>query len=140
MDNNVKSYRKPYNRPVTRTWWTQWSFYVKYMLREGTAIFAVLVALELMLITALPFFGVKPADAVCCVLSNPVAIILNIVSLVAVIFHAVTWFNLMPKAMRMFFTKKPTDTKLIPDSYYVIALWVATAVSSIVIILAFLLV
>ena len=136
MDNNVKSYRKPYNRPVKRTWWADWSFYVASMLREGTAFLAVFVALELLVITALPFFAIKGADAaVTAVLSNPIAFILNLIALVAVVFHAFTWYNLMPKAMRMFFTKKPDDTRLIPDKFYVFGLWGATAAATLVIIL-----
>ena len=44
MENEVKSYRKPYVRPVKANWWTDRSFYIAYMLREGTAVWAVLVA------------------------------------------------------------------------------------------------
>ena len=32
-------------------------------------------------------------------LRNPLVIVLNIVSLIFVIFHTITWFNLAPKAM-----------------------------------------
>lgn len=138
MDNNVKSYRKPYHRPVKRTWWMGWGFYKAYMLREGTAFLAVFVALELIVLTALPFFGIKTADAaVPAVLGNPIALLLNLVALVAACFHAYTWYNLMPKADRRFFTNKPDDTKLIPEKFYVLTLWGCTGFASLVIILFF---
>ena len=97
MENEVKSYRKPYVRPVKANWWTDRSFYIAYMLREGTAVWAVLVALELLVLSF-------PGTNVDAVLSNPLMIIINLISLVAVLFHAFTWFNVMPKAVRMFAT------------------------------------
>ena len=138
MDNNVKSYRKPYHRPVKRTWWMGWGFYKAYMLREATAFLAVFVALELIVLTALPFFWIKNAnDAVTAVLGNPIALLLNLVALVAACYHAYTWYKLMPKAMRQFFTKKPDDTRLIPDKFYVGGLWIGTGIVSLVILLFF---
>ena len=38
--SEVKSYRKPYHPPVKATWWKENPFYVRYMLREGTAVLA----------------------------------------------------------------------------------------------------
>ena len=138
MDNNVKSYRKPYHRPVKRTWWMDWGFYKAYMLREGTAFLAVFVALELIVLTAIPFFGIKTADAaVPAVLGNPIALLLNLVALVAACFHAYTWYPLMPQADRRFFTNKPDDTRLIPEKFYVLTLWGFTGFASLVIILFF---
>lgn len=129
MENEVKSYRKPYVRPVKANWWTDRSFYIAYMLREGTAVWAVLVALELLVLSF-------PGTNVDAVLSNPLMIIINLISLVAVLFHALTWFNLMPKAVRMFATKKPTDVKLIPAKLIVTGLWAVAVGSFVVIILA----
>lgn len=129
MENEVKSYRKPYVRPVKANWWTDRSFYIAYMLREGTAVRAVLVALELLVLSF-------PGTNVDAVLSNPLMIIINLISLAAVLFHALTWFNLMPKAVRMFATRKPTDVKLIPAKLIVTGLWAVAVGSFVVIILA----
>lgn len=129
MDNNVKSYRKLYVRPVKANWWTQKGFYTLYMIREATSVLGLWVALELIILMLLPFLGIQSHSF----LSNGLVILLNIVSLAAVLFHAFTWFNLMPKAVRMFTNGQPTNTKLIPPAAFITALWVGTAVASIVI-------
>lgn len=135
MDNNVKSYRKPYVRPVKANWWTDRAFYIAYMLREGTAVVSLFVALELMAILLLPIFEIDPKSLIC----NPIVILFNIVALVAVLYHAFTWYNLMPKAVRVFTSGEPTNTKLLPGKLVVSALWIGTAVASVVIALALIL-
>ena len=47
--SETKSFRKPYNPPIKATWWTKNPFYIRYMVREGTAVCALFVALELIL-------------------------------------------------------------------------------------------
>ncbi len=133
MENNVKSYRKPYVRPVKATWWTDRGFYIAYMIRESTSVMAVFAALELL------YLSLVPTQTCVGFLSNPLVILLNLIALAAVIFHTYTWFNLMPKAVRMFATRQPTDTKLLPEILVSGALWVGAAGSFVVIILAFLL-
>ncbi|MGN1393738.1 MAG: fumarate reductase subunit C [Succinivibrionaceae bacterium] len=142
MDNNVKSYRKPYVRPVKANWWTEKKFYVAYMLREATSVLGLFVALELMFIIAAPVLGINPRAFI----ANPVIILLNIVSLVAVLYHAYTWYNLMPKAVRVFMSNLPVisalntkndPTKLLPESMVVLGLWIGTIASSVVIFIAF---
>ncbi len=134
MDNNVKSYRKPYVQPVKANWWADRAFYIAYIIRECTSLFTLWVAVELI---ALVFF-VQIGKANLCeeFLQNGFVIVLNIIALAAVLFHAFTWYNLMPKAVRVFLTKKPTDTKLLPAKFIVAGLWAGTIVSWIVCILA----
>ena len=136
MENNKKSFRKPYVRPVKANWWTDRAFYIAYMLREGTAFLGAWVALEFLIIIFAPIFGLHPKVATAAILSNPIVILLNIISLVAVLYHAITWFNLMPKAVRMFTNGNPTNTKLIPEKLIVLAQWVGFTVASVVIIIA----
>lgn len=139
MDNNVKSYRKPYVQPVKANWWTDRAFYIAYMLREGTAVVALWVALELIYFAFLAVLVPIPQYAMQVIASfvqNPLVILLNFVALISVLYHAYTWYNLMPKAVRMFLTNKPTDTKLLPEVVVVAALWIGTVVASIVVCLA----
>lgn len=136
MENNKKSFRKPYVRPVKANWWTDRAFYIAYMLREGTAFLGAWIALEFLIIIFAPTFGLNPKIATVAILSNPIVILLNIISLVGVLYHAITWFNLMPKAVRVFTSGNPTNTKLIPEKLIVLAQWGGFAVASVVIIIA----
>ena len=139
MDNNVKSYRKPYVQPVKANWWTDRAFYIAYMLREGTSVVALWVALELIYFVLLAVLIPQSLVAsvyVAAFIKSPIVIILNIIALVSVLYHALTWYNLMPKAVRMFLTNKPTDTKLLPEIVVTGGLWIGTVCASIVIILA----
>lgn len=132
MDNNVKSYRKPYVRPVKANWWTDRSFYIMYMLREGTSIFGLIVALELLYLICAPIFSLPTKF-----IANPVMAIINIVALVSVMYHTFTWFNLMPLVLRIFKSNQPTETKLIPAKLFVIGLWAAWVVACILLALVF---
>ncbi len=104
MEQN--SNRKPYVRPVEANWWTKKNFYIKYMLREGTCLLVLLFALEMLayyisLTTAAEEDLFAKAQKFAGFFSHPVTILVNLVVLAAVLFHAFTWFPLMPKALRV---------------------------------------
>lgn len=139
----VNSFRKPYHREVKATWWTQNPFYVRYMIREGTAVLAFFATLEIalgiFLFALCDLHGDLNADAVAPYLwwaqdflGNPVVILFNVVCLVAQLFHMVTWFNLMPKAVRVFMNKNSTE--LLPGYLVKIGLY-AAAIGGFVVVL-----
>ncbi|GAB7218668.1 fumarate reductase subunit FrdC [Vibrio comitans] len=124
------SNRKPYVREMKRTWWKDHSFYRFYMLREATV-------LPLILFTLFITFGlgalVKGPDAWATWLgfmSHPVVIIINILALAGSLFHAHTFFNMMPQVMPMRFKGKAIDKKAI-----VLAQWAAVAFISLVVLI-----
>lgn len=144
--SDVKNYRKPYNQPFDKTWWAKNPFYFRYMLREGTAMCALFVGLEILLgvlcfvisdlrsevptvQSAAPYLWY-----VQCFLANPIVMAINLASLGGIVFHAITWFALMPKAMRIFMNK--TTTELVPDLAFIGALYAAMAGATVVILLA----
>jgi fumarate reductase subunit C len=51
--------------------------------------------------------------------ANPVVIAINIISLFFVVFHAITWFNLAPKAMAVRLGGKRVPAILIAGPQYV---------------------
>lgn len=144
--SDVKNYRKPYNPQFEATWWTKNPFYFRYMLREGTAACALFVALELLLgvfLFLMCDFGAEVATAKSAApylwwvqdfLGNPLVLLLNLASLGAVVFHAVTWFALMPKAVRVFMNK--TTTELVPEPFVMGALYALAAGATVVILIA----
>lgn len=88
-----------YRRRVSTYWWTrQWS-YLKFTLRELTSLsVAYFVVIMLLQIVALE----QGPDAYARFqtwLKTPVAVVLNVIALLFVLFHTITWFNLAPRAM-----------------------------------------
>ena len=128
------SHRKPYNPPVNKLWWLKNRVYTKYMIRELTAVFCLWVAIELLLFSASPLFSTEPDLWVSDFVQKPWVIALNIISLVAVLFHAVTWFNIMPKAVRLFRSRAPEETRLVPPIVWILLLWGITLIASAIII------
>jgi fumarate reductase subunit C len=101
------------------------------MIRELTAIFSLWIAVELLVIcAATAFMGTENQVWIARFIQHPVVIGLNLVSLVAVLFHAVTWFSIMPKAVRIFRSKRPEETRLIGPKFWIILLWSLTLVAS----------
>lgn len=144
--SEVKSFRKPYNPPVKKaTWWLENPFYIYYMVREGTAVLALFAVLEIVLgifALALCDFGHAQELAVDAYfapyvwyvksfLGNPVVIALNVIILLSQLFHAVTWFALMPKAVRVFMNKNSTE--LLPEWVTKVALYLGLIGATVVI-------
>lgn len=156
--SEIKSYRKPYHRPAEKlTWWTHNPFYVKFMLRELTAVTALFAALEIILgvflfaLCNLEFARIPEAAELIeafgaphpatpylwflqSFLGNPLIILLNILTLAAQLFHMVTWFSLMPKAVRLFMNKNSTE--LLPDYVTKLGLYAAAFGATVIILVA----
>lgn len=141
--SEVKSFRKPYTPPVKKmTWWLENPFYIFYMVREGTAVLALFAVLEILFgIFMLALCELTPNQSLTGVapyvwylqnfLGNPVIIALNVIILVSQLFHAVTWFALMPKAVRVFMNKNSTE--LLPEWVTKVALYLGLVGATVVI-------
>ena len=129
MDNS-QSKRKPYVRPVDRNWWTKSRFFLLYMLREGTSLFvstyAVILLVGLLRLSQGPeaFAGWQAA------LTHPLSILFHLAILAACLFHAKTWFELAPKAMRLM-----KGEELFPAKPIILAQYAALGVVSLVVLL-----
>ena len=133
----MESHRKPYIREVKKTWWLDNRAYLKYMIREGTAVLSLLISLELLAICLITvFYPDNSQTIIASMIQHPAMIVFNIIALLAVLFHTVTWFNIMPKAVRLFRSSSPKETRLIPARFFVISLWLVTIVASAIIALA----
>jgi len=99
MINPTEYLPKSYHTRVSTYWWlTRWA-YLKFILREGSAVFvAWAVIVTLLQIHALARGPAEYAEFQNW-LRSPLVLVVNAVSLLFIIFHAVTWFNLAPKAM-----------------------------------------
>lgn len=93
------SKRKKYVREITPTWWKSWDFYKFYMLREATAV--PTVWFSLVLLYAVICLGKADGFVMNFIpfLQNPLVVILNIISLAALLLHAVTLFDMTGEVM-----------------------------------------
>ena len=99
MVNPTEYVPKSYHPRVSTYWWLARWPYLKFILRELSSVFvAFFVLVTLLQIRAL-VGGPAEYEKFQQWLRSPVVLIVNAVSFLFVIFHAVTWFNLAPKAM-----------------------------------------
>jgi fumarate reductase subunit C len=120
------SNRKPYVREVKRTWWKSNPFYRFYMVREATVLPLIVFTLFLTVGLGCLVKGPEVWQSWLNFMANPVVIIINIIALIASLFHAYTFFGMMPKVLPMRLKGKLIDKKII-----VLSQWVAVAVISV---------
>jgi len=99
MINPTEYLPKSYHTRVSTYWWLKRWAYLKFILREGSSVFvAWIVIVTLLQIRALTR---GPADFAAFQerMRSPLLRAINAISFLFVVFHAVTWFNLTPKAM-----------------------------------------
>lgn len=90
---------KRYRRPMPLTWWLTHRAYFFFMLRELTSVFiAVYLGLLLLLLYRLSQ-GREAYEAYLRFLAAPGMLAFHILALAASLFHAVTWFNLVPQVL-----------------------------------------
>jgi fumarate reductase subunit C len=90
---------KGYRVRMSTYWWLGRWPYLKFILREISSVFVAWFVIETLLQINALIGGPGAYTDFQSFLANPLVIALNIVSLFFIIFHAVTWFNLAPKAM-----------------------------------------
>lgn len=122
------SKRKKYVREMTPTWWRKLDFYKAYMLREATSIFAVWFCIVLLYgVLCLSSYGPHGIMSFIEFLRNPVVVILNIITLVATLYHTATYFIMTPKVMNII-----VKNERLPHSVVRNLLWIVTTLISVV--------
>jgi fumarate reductase subunit C len=87
-----------YVRPM-RGWWRRNPYFLRYMLREGSALFLTGYALTLLFGLFRLSQGAAAYEGWRAALATPWAIALHGLALVFVAYHSWTWFQVMPKTM-----------------------------------------
>lgn len=85
-----------YVRPM-RFWWLRKSYFALYMVREGSAVFLTIYALILLAGLACLAGGQAAFNDWRALLATRPAILFHVVAFAAVLYHSVTWFQVMPK-------------------------------------------
>ena len=94
--------RRPYVRPM-QGWWRRDPYFVRYMIREMTAVAVLVYAIVLMLGVVRLAQGEAAWNDWLAALRTPWAMALHLVLLVSMAIHAQSWFEIMPKTMAMMF-------------------------------------
>jgi fumarate reductase subunit C len=119
------SNRKPYVREVKRTWWKNHPFYRFYMIREATVLPLILFTLFLTFGLGCLVKGPEAWQSWLSFMANPVVIAINIVALAGSLFHAQTFFSMMPQVVPVRFNGKKVSKSVI-----VLGQWAVVAVIS----------
>ncbi|WP_273802867.1 fumarate reductase subunit FrdC [Providencia rettgeri] len=123
--------RKPYVREMKGDWWQKLGFYRFYIMRESTSVlqvwFSILVLYGVFALKSGPeswagFVGF---------LSNPIILIINIITLAATLLHTTTWFNLAPKAVSIIVKDKKMSDEPIVKGFWALTIVVTAAILAI---------
>ncbi|HEV3258897.1 MAG TPA: hypothetical protein VG013_18650 [Gemmataceae bacterium] len=88
-----------YRSRMSTYWWLQRASYLTFILRELSSIFVAWFIVYLLLLVRAVSQGPLPYRDFLNWAGSPGIVVLNLVSLFFVVFHAMTWFNLAPQAM-----------------------------------------
>jgi len=103
-------------------WWRRNPRYVKYMIRESSALFVTVYALILLRGLWCLVEGKDAWQAYLHTLTSPIAIIFHVLAMLAAGYHTITWFNVSPKvAPHVYRGEERIPDSLITNVQYVIA-------------------
>ena len=109
----------PYRRPVSPTWWLGRRAYFLFIVRELTSVFiAAYLMLFLILLRKLAV-GREAYEAYLLFLATPGMLAFHVLALAAALFHAVTWFNLLPNIMVVRFGENRVPAIIVAGVNYV---------------------
>jgi fumarate reductase subunit C len=121
-------YHPRWYRPrVSTYWWLErWSS-LKFILRELSSVCVAWFAVVLMLLLRALRGGPGAYQGFLEWLQSPALVVINVISLAFVVFHAVTWFNLAPKALVVRLGGKRVPGWMIAGGNY--AAWLVVSVA-----------
>jgi len=112
-------------RRMSTYWWlTRWS-YIAFILREVSSIFVAWSVVYLLLLVRAVSRGDGAYRQWLAWSATPVLVLLNLVTVLFVVFHAITWFNLASQAMVLH-----AGRRRVPGSWITTANYVAWLVAS----------
>ena len=88
-----------YRQPVSLFWWTHRRSYLLFVLRELSSVAVAWFVVHFLLLVTAVHRGPAAYREFLDWSASPLILLLNLVALAFVLLHAVTWFNLAPKAL-----------------------------------------
>jgi fumarate reductase subunit C len=130
--NHKATVRTGYVRPM-QGWWRRDPFFVRYMIREVTAVAVLAYAIILMFGVLRLSQGEAAFNGWLAALRSPGSILLHLVLLVSFAVHAKSWFDIMPKTMPMMFAGgKRVEGATITRTGYVVTIVATVLILAIV--------
>lgn len=88
-----------YHKPISTFWWLRRRSYLVFVLRELSSLFIAWFVVYLLLLVNAAGSGREAYERFLDWSAGPWVLTLNLIALLFVLLHAVTWFKLAPKAM-----------------------------------------
>jgi len=90
---------RPYRAHMPLGWWLRRRSYMLFVAREVSSVFVAWFVVYLLLLVWAVSRGPDAYQRFLDWSANPIVLVVNIVALLFVLLHAVTWFRLAPQAM-----------------------------------------
>ncbi len=129
MTHHAPHTPQAYHPRMSTYWWLERWPYLRFILREISSVFVAWFACLTMMQAWALIGGPAEYQRFQLWLEHPLLISLNAVSLFFVLFHAITWFNLAPKAMAIRLRGKRVPDLLIAGPNYAVWLVVSLALA-----------
>jgi len=112
-------------RRVSTYWWLEKRSYFAFVLREGSCLFVAWFVVYLLLLIRRVLMGDAAYQEFLAWSARPPVLLLNIVSFLFLILHAVTFFDAAPRALVVHVGARRVPERLIALSHY--AAWVVAS-------------
>jgi len=96
---HVDFYARWYKPRISRLWWLRRRSYLVFVIRELTSVFVAWFVVFLVLLIRAVAAGEGAYQRFLDLSANPWMLALNVITLIFVVFHTVTWFDAAPRAM-----------------------------------------
>jgi fumarate reductase subunit C len=114
-----RAFHPRWHRPrISTWWWLKRGSHLAFILRELSSVFVAWFVVFLLLLVSSVSRGEDAYREFQRWAASPGILLLNFVSLLFVVFHAVTWFNLAPQALVVRLRGKRVPGVLIAASNY----------------------
>ena len=107
-----------YRRPVSNTWWLKRKSYILFMIRELTSVFVAGYCIFLLLFVYKLTEGADAYANFIDALKYPSSVALHLITLVFVLYHTITWFNLTPKILVLYRGEDRIPQGLVAGIFY----------------------
>lgn len=116
---------RAYRQPIARFWWAKRRSYLLFMLREISCVFVAWSVVYLLLLVHAIGAGRDSYLRFLDWSANPFVVSLNVVALIFLLLHAVTWFGSAPRAILPHIRGRRVPARAVLAGHY--AAWVAVS-------------
>lgn len=109
-----------YHRPIPTFWWLERRSYLIFVLRELSSVFVAWFVVYLLLLINAISAGSAEYERLLDWSRSAWVLVLNVVAMLFVVLHAVTWFGLAPKAIAVRLRGRRVPPRVIVVAHYLL--------------------